>query len=104
MRYVGKDFPLQDPTETAELSFDFTRHPEWERWDYINSATVAVSVVSGADASASTRLSGSPTYCNGVVKQKFANPVNAVKYKLVATVNTNKGEVLALYSNVTGQA
>lgn len=104
MRYVGKDFPLQDPTETAELTFDFTRHPEWERWDYINSATVTISVVSGTDASYATRLSGSPTYCNGVVKQKVIGPRNGVKYKLVATATTNKGEVLALYSNVTGQA
>lgn len=104
MRYVGKDFPIQDPTETAELPFDFTRHPDWERWDYINSATVTISVVSGTDASASTRLSGSPTYCNGVVKQKVIGTQNGVKYKLVATITTNKGETLALYSNVTGQS
>lgn len=104
MRYVGKDFPLQDPTETTDLSFDFARHPEWERWDWIESATVTITVVDGTDASYLTRLSGSPTICNAVVKQKVANPQNGVKYKLVATATTHKGEVLALYSNVTGQS
>lgn len=104
MRYVGKDFPLQDPTEKADLTFDFSRHPEWERWDYINSVTVAVTVVDGTDASSAARLDGSPTYCGSLVKQRFKNPVNAVKYKLVATATTNRGEILALYSNVTGQA
>jgi hypothetical protein len=104
MRYVGKDFPLLDPTETADLSFDFTRHPEWERWDYIVSATVTISVVTGTDASAQTRLSGAPTYCNGIVKQRVAGIQAGVKYKLIATATTNKGEVLALYSNVTGKA
>ena len=104
MRYVSKDFPLQDPTETTDLSFDFSRHPEWERWDFINDATVAVTVVDGTDASSASRLNGSPCFGGAIVKQSFANPVDAVKYKLVATVTTNRGNTLALYSNVTGQA
>jgi hypothetical protein len=102
MRYIGKDFPLQDQTETAILAFDFTRHPDWKRWDSIVSATVSISVVSGTDASASSRLSGSPAYCEGVVKQTVAGPQSGVKYKLVATATMYSGEVLALYANLTG--
>jgi hypothetical protein len=58
MRYVGKDFPLQDPTETADLTFDFSRHPEWEKWDCILSVVTAVSVVDGTDAGSAARISG----------------------------------------------
>ena len=104
MRYVGKDFPLQDPTETTDLTFDFSQHPEWKLWDRILSVVMAVSAVTGVDASANSRLSGSSTICGPRVTQRFANPVNAVKYKLTATATTCRGEVLALYSNVTGQA
>ncbi len=104
LRYVGKDFPLQDPTETVGLSFDFSRHPDWKLWDAISSATVTVEVVDGTDADADDRLDGSPTIWMACVVQVFANPVDGVKYKLVATATTCRGEVLALYSNVTGQA
>jgi len=104
MRYVGKDFPLQDPTETADLTFDFSRHPDWERWDRIISATVSISVVSGTDASASTRLSGSPSWCRALVTQRLIGPLDGVKYKLTAIATTHKGEVLALYSNLTGMS
>mgnify|MGYP001578582091 CR=1 FL=1 len=105
MRYVGKDFPVQDPTEKADLTFDFARHPEWAKWDSISSVVCAVTVVSGTDASSATRISGNPpTICGAVVTQRFTHPVNAVKYKLSATATTLRGEVLALYSNVTGQA
>jgi hypothetical protein len=104
MRYVGKDFPLQDPTETTELSFDFSRHPEWRLWDRILTATVAISVVDGTDASSANRLDGAPTICQPFIIQTFANPVDGVKYKLEATVVTASGQTLGLYSNITGQA
>jgi hypothetical protein len=104
MRYVGKDFPLQDPTETEDLAFDFTRHPDWDNRDCLASATIAVTVVVGTDASASSRLNGSPALCEGRVIQSFQNPQDGVKYKLAATATTHCGKVLALYSNVTGQS
>jgi hypothetical protein len=104
VRYIGKDFPLQDPTETADLRFDFSKHPDWGWDDAILSATVGVTVVDGTDASSANRLSGSPGYCDTFVSQTFANPVDGVKYKLVATATTYRGEVLAFYSHVTGQA
>ncbi len=105
MRYVGKDFPLQDPTETADLTFDFSAHPDFTRWDPISSVVCAVTVVDGTDASSASRISGNaPTIWRCYVTQRFANPVDAVKYKLTATATTLRGKVLALYSNVTGQA
>lgn len=104
MRYVGKDFPIMDPAETADLFFDFTRHPDWLRWDYIISATVAIAVVSGTDASASTRLSGSPTWFQGRVCQTVTTLQNGVKYKLTATAVTQLGNTLGLYANVTGKS
>lgn len=104
MRYTGKDFPLQDPTETADLTFDFTRHPEWIRWDWIIDATSAVTVVDGTDASSASRLVDTPSWCDGRAIQTFANPVDGVKYKVAITATTNRGQTLALYSNVTGQA
>jgi hypothetical protein len=105
MRYVGKDFPLQDPTEIADLPFDFSKHPDWKLWDQISSATVTVSVVDGVDASSASRISAdAAVICQPNVVQRFTHPVNGVKYKLIATATTFRGEVLALYSNVTGQA
>ncbi len=105
MRYVGKDFPLQDPTETADLTFDFSRHPDWERWDRISSAEVSVTVVKGTDPTASSRISGSsPTICGAKVTQAFANPLNAVKYKITVLATLCNGNELGLYSNLTGQA
>jgi hypothetical protein len=60
--------------------------------------------VSGTDASSASRISGSaPSIWRCYVVQRFANPVNGVKYKLTATATTIRGEVLALYSHVTGK-
>lgn len=104
MRYVGKDFPVMDPAETADLKFDFTRHPDWLKWDYIISATVAIAVVSGTDASSSTRLSGSPSWWEGWVCQTVTTLQNGVKYKLTATVVTQLGQTLGLCANVMGKS
>lgn len=104
MRYVGKDFPLQDPTEAEDLAFDFSRHPGFERWDYITGATVAISVESGVDAQAASRLTGSPTFYDSCVIQRVTGPQDGVKYKLVATATMNSGEVLALYAYLTGKS
>lgn len=101
MRYVGRDFPIMDPSEQIDLTLDFVN--DAARCDNIASATWTVTVVTGTDASASTRAIGSTSWCGQRVTQRMT-VLNGVKYKTAVLATMQSGEVLGLYSNVTGKS
>lgn len=103
MPYVGADFDPMDPGETRDLSFDFTS--QLADCDRVSSATWAISVISGTDATPNTRLSGSPTVsCDSKVTQRHVGLLDDVRYRVTCTATTNNGEVLVLFSHVRGKA
>lgn len=102
MRYVGRDFPIMDPSEQIDLTLDFVN--DAARCDNIASATWTVAVVTGVDASASTRALGSISTSGQKVTQRMGGLLTGVKYKVTALATMQSGEVLGLYSNVTGKS
>lgn len=102
MRYVGRDFPIMDPSEQVDLTFDFSN--DAARCDNVASATWTVAVVTGTDASASTRAIGDVDTSGQEVTQRMGGLLNGVKYKVTALATMNSGEVLGLYSHVTGKS
>jgi hypothetical protein len=103
MPYVGRDFDPMDTEEIKDLSIDFTS--ELGDCDQVASATWSISVVTGTDASASSRLSGDPTItCNSKVTQRHTTLQDGVRYRTQCTATTKNGEILILYSHVRGIA
>jgi hypothetical protein len=82
------------PTSTRFESFDFTSL--LASGETINTASLAVTVVSGLDAAPSGILSGSPSISGAVVKQLFTGGVSGVTYGIVCTANTSLGQSLQL--------
>lgn len=102
MRYVGRDFPIMDPTEQIDLTLDFSN--DAARGDCVSSATWTVTVQSGTDATPSARAIGTTSYCRQEVTQRMGGLLTGVKYKVAAVATMNSGEVLGLFSYVTGRA
>lgn len=101
MRYVGRDFPIMDPSEQIDLTIDFVN--DAAKCDDVASAVWTVTVVTGTDASTSSRAIGSTTWCKQAVTQRMT-VLNGVKYKTSVLATMKSGEVLGLYSNVTGKS
>lgn len=91
-----------DPSEQIDLTLDFVN--DAAKCDDVASATWTIAVVSGTDASASTRAIGSTTWCKQSVTQRMGGLLTGVKYKVTALATMKSGEVLGLYSNVTGKS
>lgn len=108
--YAGTDFSVSDQDENEIYSFDFVNDlstgellvgsppPVW-----------TIAVVSGTDAAANSRLSGSPSVVNGpggvltATSQRIVGLVPGVRYLLRANVNTSQGNAKTLYSHVLGE-
>jgi hypothetical protein len=91
-----------DPSEQIDLTLDFVN--DAARCDAVASATWTVAVVSGTDASYATRAIGDPTWCGQSVTQRMGTLLTGVKYKVTALATMNSGEILGLYSHVTGKS
>ncbi len=102
MRYLGRSFANQTPTEERDLDFDFANYAH--RNDSIASAVWAITVDTGTDASVATRLIGSESHDGTISTHRVGTLVDAVRYKLTVTATMLSGEVLVLYSFVTGAA
>jgi hypothetical protein len=104
MRYLGRSFPAQDDGEECDLEFDFALHPQYHRNDGISSATWAIEVDDGTDASVADRLIGSETHQGLISSHRVGELVDAVRYKLTVTATMLSGATLVLYSYVYGRA
>lgn len=104
MRYLGRSFPHQASTEERDLDFDFALHPACHRNDGISSATWAIVVDDGTDASYASRLIGSESHDGLISTHRVGELVDAVRYKLTVTATMLSGATLVLYSYVYGRA
>ena len=104
----GRDFPFIDTTEVVTGMFDFG--PMLSPTATITSITSVTCVTSyGSDASASSRLIGSPqigaSLATGAlasaVLQQWGNMVSNVTYVIEATVQTSDSQTLTLYAHQT---
>jgi len=102
MRYLGRSFPNQTPDESKDLPFDFSDYAH--RNDCISSATWAIAVDTGSDASVASRLIGDETHDSYISSHRVGTLQDGVRYKLTVTATMLSGEVLVLYSYVTGRA
>ena len=98
MSYLGRDFDPIVPGESEIFTIDFVN--DLPEDDEINTVTFAIAVVTGTDASASTRLIGSPTILDTTVLHRVGDCVANVVYRLTATVTTTHSNTLKLYSHI----
>lgn len=98
MSYVGSDFSPTDPGEIEAYSFDFARL--LGTGETISSSAWSIVVVSGVDASPSSRLIGSAHVTGSVASQLIGNCLGGVTYLVTATVTTSTGQTLALWSHL----
>ena len=87
-------FQPRTPTSTRFETFDFTSL--LASGETINTASVAVTVVSGTDAAPSGLLSGVASITGALVKQLFTGGLSGVTYGFVCTANTSLGQSLQL--------
>lgn len=78
-------FPTKDPSELFPLTFDFSDALSGEA---INSATVAIEVYSGTDATPANVLSGAATVSGDRVRQNVTGGVDGVEYLIRCTITT----------------
>ncbi len=102
MRYLGRSFPAQTSGEERDLVFDFSALAH--RNDSVSSATWAIVVDDGTDASSSSRLIGSESHDGLISSHRIGGLVDAVRYKLTVTATMLSGATLVLYSYVYGRA
>lgn len=100
--YVGSDFQPSDTGESESYTFDFSN--DFATSETISSATWSISVVSGTDASASSRLVGSPSNTSTKSSQRVTGLQDGVTYLLRAVVITSAGNTISLYSHVAASA
>jgi hypothetical protein len=78
--------------ETVTVTFTFGGR--LANTESITSSSVAATTYSGTDAAASSIISGASAVAGETVTQTVTAGVLGVTYKLVATANTNLGQVL----------
>jgi hypothetical protein len=108
MPYVGSDFGLADPTslETDIYTFNFVNRLSAGETIMGNGGTIpaaglwVISVVSGSDPDAATRLIGSPSLSGPFVSQFIGQLVANVKYLIQVTIYTSNNRTLTAYSHV----
>lgn len=88
----AEQWPEKDPAERFPVRFDFAS--ELEAGETIDSATVAVLLRAGADASPSAVLNGAHTLGGGHVDQPIKSGVHAASYGLRCEATTSLGKVL----------
>lgn len=81
-------FDTKHPSENFAIGVDFSAHAT-----SIVSATVAIEVASGTDASPSAMLSGSPQIHGARVAQRIIGGLAGVTYRVRITANDAAGNI-----------
>ena len=100
--YVGNDYDQSEPGENEIYTLDFVR--DMLAGETLSGATWTCVAVSGTDASASTRISGSATVSGTQTSQRCTGFLDGVKYRLEATVTTSLSNTKKLWSHVSVKA
>jgi hypothetical protein len=81
--------PIIDPTEMVPLEFDFTEILADYTNAMITGQRIAISVVSGTDATPASRLYGAASVSGLVVTQFFQPLAAGVKYRVTCNVDVS---------------
>jgi hypothetical protein len=100
--YVGKDFPLMNPDEVLDHTFDFV--DDLDATETINGAVFTLDAYSGTDAAASSHLIGPPTINGLKVTQVVSGLLDGVTYRLRCKATTSSGKVVGDHSFLTCKA
>ena len=87
---MSTTFSPKDPAETLYYGIDFSAL--LGTGETITSATAAIRVTTGTDASPSSLLSGAPAISAGVVSQKVTGGVAGCTYLLGISITTSAGQ------------
>lgn len=100
--YVGYDLQPITPNEVETFTFDFVN--DVASGVTIVSATWLCSVASGTDASAASRLAGSPVNAGTRSSQRIAGCLDGVTYLIEARVVLSDGNTESLHSHLPCEA
>lgn len=96
--YVGRDWSVMNTGESEVFGLDFVN--DLPTGDSLTSVVFTIAVVSGTDATPSSRLDGSPGISGTTAIQRISDLLPNVNYVLVAIAETALGNTLILYSRV----
>lgn len=98
-----RDFSLIYPTEQVVISFDFTAGLG-DGEVLTGSPAVSVVLVSGTDATPSSRLIGSPSTVGNSVLQMVGTCQAGAIYDFIATITTSASQTLTTNAHLPCQA
>ena len=103
------DFSGMDPTETKNVSFEFTQGQTTSplgAGEIVTSVTFQISVITGTDPTPTSRLLGSPVIEPGglIVTQKVGTLQPGVVYEIGATAVTSEAQTLTPYCHLPTNA
>jgi hypothetical protein len=90
------DFPPVSPTEQVVLGFDFSPDLAVGELLILGSTSVSIAVVSGVDATPSSRLIGTSSISGSFALQAIGGLQSGAIYNIVATVATSGTQILTL--------
>jgi hypothetical protein len=98
MPQATEEFSPTDPTTIGPYLFNFT--PFLSPGESISTATWALSVISGTDASPASHLVGTPAISGNAVTQVIGNLIGGVTYLALSTIVTSLGNQYSLWSDL----
>ena len=95
---MSASFSYKITTENEQFTFDFSTVMSTS--ETISSATSAVEVVSGTDASPNTILVGTPVASGQQVAQRIYNGLDGVIYRIEITIITSLANTYSLVADL----
>jgi hypothetical protein len=95
---MSASFSYKITTENEQFTFDFST--VMSSGETISSATSAVEVVSGTDASPNTILVGTPVASGQQVAQRIYNGLDGVIYRIEITIITSLANTYSLVADL----
>jgi hypothetical protein len=95
---MSASFSYKITTENEQFTFDFST--VMSTGETISSATSAVEVVSGTDASPNTILVGTPVASGQQVAQRIYNGLDGVIYRIEITIITSLANTYSLIADL----
>ena len=96
MPHAVSDFSACGAGEVVSRSISFA--PALAAGETISAPTCSITVATGTDAAAQSRLVSGPTVTGSTVAILFGNGVSGVTYQVLITVTTSAGQTLECYA------
>jgi hypothetical protein len=94
------NFPPTDPTETRNLTFDFSGGLATGE-TIVGIPVWTIDVYDGVDATPNSRLIGSPQIAGNLAEQLVGTCLAGVRYSLTAKAVTTTGQHLTAFGEIT---